>query len=364
MPIVSVKQLSLGAKLAEDVHTPLGGLLFPKGTVIEEKEREFLLAFQIIDVSIDEEREEKPSVKARTGKRDEQQDSTAPSAARNVEKTDIIRIYDKAVEKFRSLMLNVQAGADVPVLEVRQTITPLLEKVKERPDIAITMRKVTNAEQYLYEHAIAVGLISFTLAKWLNLPENEWMQVALAGTLVDIGKTKIDPRILWKPGKLTAEEFEEMKRHTIYGYQLIKQAKGVNEGVALAALQHHEREDGSGYPLGLVGKKLHLYSKIVAVADVYHAMCSNRLHQEAISPYLVVEQLITDSFGKLDPTIVHTFVSGITRFSVGTVVELSDGRIGKIVYADRNNPTRPMVETNDGVVNLQEARHLFIRQVM
>ncbi|OUQ85000.1 c-di-GMP phosphodiesterase, partial [Brevibacillus brevis] len=139
---------------------------------------------------------------------------------------------------------------------------------------------------------------------------------------------------------------------------------GLSEGVALAALQHHEREDGSGYPLGLPGSKLHLYSKIVAVADVYHAMSSDRVHQKALSPYQVVEQLVQDSFGKLDPTIVRSFVEGITQFAVGTLVELSDGTIGKIVFTDRNHPTRPMVETGGKIVNLVEARHLSIVRVM
>ncbi|MGW9128849.1 HD-GYP domain-containing protein, partial [Paenibacillus chitinolyticus] len=120
----------------------------------------------------------------------------------------------------------------------------------------------------------------------------------------------------------------------------------------------------SGYPLGLPGSKLHLYSKITAVADVYHAMCSDRVHQKALSPYQVVEQLVQDSFGKLDPTIVRTFVEGITQFAVGTVVELSDGTIGKIVFTDRNQPTRPMVETGGRIINLVDTRHLSITRVL
>lgn len=362
MPIVSVKKISPRARLAEDVHTPLGGLLFAKGTVIEEHERQFLEAFQIHEIVIEETNE----TGAVEGKKsaDGQEKTSQPSADKPTKKQDLETIYDQTVKTFRHLMRNIESGSPIPVLEVRKAITPLLESGKEHPDITITLRKVTNAEQYLYEHSIAVGLLSFILAQWLQMPEKEWMQVALAGTLVDIGKTKIDPQILWKPGKLTAEEFEEMKRHTVYGYQMIREATGLNEGVALAALQHHEREDGSGYPLGLTGQKLHLYSKVVAVADVYHAMCSNRIHQEATSPYLVVEQLLRDSFGKLDPRIVHTFVNGITRFSVGTVVKLSDGRVGKIVFTDQNHPTRPLIETSSGIVNLMEAKDLFIRQVM
>jgi HD-GYP domain-containing protein (c-di-GMP phosphodiesterase class II) len=230
--------------------------------------------------------------------------------------------------------------------------------------VLLSLTGNTNVDRYPYEHAVAVGLISYMIAKWMKVPQKEWMQIALAGTLLNIGLAKIDRRILSRPGKLSEREFEEMKQHTVYGYQMIKAAHGLNEGVALAALQHHEREDGSGYPMGLTGAKLHLYSKITAVADVFHAMCSDRVYQRAASPYIVVEQLMHDSFGKLDPNVVHTFVNGITQFAVGTLVELSDGKLGKIVFTDSKNPTRPMVETGDQIINLAENRHLSILKVV
>jgi len=364
LPILSVKKLTLGAKLSEDVHTMLGGLLFPKGTVITENELEILHAFLIEKVSVeevlvpDEKKEasleqEHSETKAVTGVR-------APNSKREFQQQ-----YDQAVSALKKMMTKVQGGMpNIPVMEVREVVAPMVRSVEEQPNFLLSLRRGSHVDSYRYEHAIAVGLISFMIAKWLKVPEKEWMQIALAGTLVDIGKTKIDQRILLKPGKLTPAEYEEMKKHTVYGYQLIKASPGLSEGVALAALQHHEREDGSGYPLGLPGSKLHLYSKIVAVADVYHAMCSDRVYQKAQSPYVVAEQLVEDSFGKLDPTIVYTFVNGITQFAIGTLVELSDGTFGKIVFTDRRHPTRPMVETNGKIVNLAVTRHVSIVQVI
>ncbi|MGD8190590.1 HD-GYP domain-containing protein [Brevibacillus ginsengisoli] len=361
MPIVTVKHLSLGAVLAEEVHTSLGGLLFPKGTVIQENEMEFLEAFQIEQVDVEE--LEAGKVEKNEESKAEKTDMKKP--AKKVEgKSTFEQKYDKAVHSLKNLLQQVQGGQNIPVMEVREAITPILQNVQDQPNIMLALSKVANIDTYTYEHSIAVGVFSYVIAKWMKVPEKEWMQIALAGTLLDIGKTKVDPKILWKPGKLTYNEFEEMKKHTLYGYQLIKASPGLNEGVALAALQHHEREDGSGYPLGLKGNQLHLYSKIVAVADVYHAMCSNRVYQQAASPYEVVDQLLQDSFGKLDPTIVHTFVNGITQFAVGTVVELSDGSLGKIVFTDRNYPTRPLVETNGDIINLADNRSLSIKRVI
>lgn len=365
VPIVDVKQLTVGMKLAEEVHTALGGLLFAKGTALFEKDIEYLEAFMIKQVHVEEAGEGGWSEPADPAKAEQPAVAVKVKVAVQKDKPEAFQqSFEKAVATLKNLLIRVQGGDNIPVMEVREVIAPILAQFQTQPQVMLSLRHFSRMDSYAYEHAIAVGIISYMIAKWIKVPEKEWMQVALAGTLLDVGKTKIDRRILQKPGKLTPEEFEEMKKHTVYGYQIIKASHGLSEGVALAALQHHEREDGSGYPLGLPGSKLHLYSKIVAVADVYHAMCSDRIYQKAQSPYLVVEQLVQDSFGKLDPGIVRAFVDGITQFAAGTIVELSDGTIGKIVFTDRNHPTRPMVETGGKIVNLAELRHLSIVKVM
>jgi len=358
MPIIAVKKLTNGVKLAEDVYTSLGGLIFAKGTPVSEREKEFLEAFLVDEVSVEEND---------TAQDEHKKEETVKEKESTVVKSKpdgFPQQFEKAIVLFKGLLQRVQGGQNIPVMEVREVISPILKQVQEQPNYLLALPKGSNVDSYAYEHSIAVGLLSYMIAKWMRVPEKDWMQVALAGTLLDVGKTKVHPRILQKPGKLTEQEFEEMKKHTVYGYQVIKASPGLSDGVALAALQHHEREDGSGYPLGLPGSKLHLYSKITAVADVYHAMSSDRIYRKAASPYMVVEQLIQDSFGKLDPTIVHTFVNGITQFSVGMAVELSNGTIGKIIFNDRNHPTRPMIESNGSIINLKDARQLSIVRVL
>ncbi|MEJ8547329.1 HD-GYP domain-containing protein [Brevibacillus borstelensis] len=362
MPIIEVKSTIAGATLAEDVHTMLGGILFVKGTTLYEKEVEVLQAFMVDRVVIEDNDESRTSASDET-RIDAGSSKTVASGTEAKEKLPFHTSFAKAVSTFKNLVIGVQGGQNIPVMEVREVITPLLQEVQDQPEFLLSLHRISRVDSYAYEHSIAVGLISYMIGRWIKIPEKEWMQVALAGTLLDIGKTRIDRRILQKPGKLTPEEFEEMKKHTVYGYQLIKASPGLSEGVALAALQHHEREDGSGYPLGLPGGKLHLYSKIVAVADVYHAMCSNRIYQKGKSSYVVAEQLLQDSFGKLDPHIVHTFVRRITDFAAGTVVELSDGTIGKVIFTDSKQPTRPMIEANGRIINLVENRSLSIVSV-
>lgn len=348
MPIVTVKKIPIGAKLAEDVRTSLGGLLFPKGSIIREKELEFLEAFQIREVVLE----------------DEETQTKENNLAEKKVKSDFDTVFDEAIKTLRDIISRVQKGNSVPVLEVRQMVESLLFHVKDKSNVFQILRKGIQLHSYQFEHSLAVGLLSYNIAKWMRIPEREWMQIALAGTLLDIGKTKIEPKILSKSGELTTEEFEEVKKHTIYGYELLKGVPGLSEGVALVALQHHEREDGSGYPLGLNGSKIHLYSKIVTVADVFHAMSSNRTYKKASSPFLVVEHLLQDSFGKLDPAVVSTFVNGITQFAAGTIVELNDGTVGRIILTDRNQPTRPLIEADGRMINLADSKHLYIQYII
>jgi HD-GYP domain-containing protein (c-di-GMP phosphodiesterase class II) len=361
MPIVDVKQIRAGAKLAEEVYTSLGGLLFAKGTILHEREKEILEAFLISRVEIEENED---NVRLEAERKEQPKAGAVSQKPSQGNKPSFHQSFDQAVAALRKLFIQVESGSSIPVMQIREVISPFILQFQDQPHVLLPLSRTTNVDRYPYEHAVAVGVISYMIAKWMKVPEKEWMQIALAGTLLDVGKARIDHRILSKPGKLSADEFEEMKRHTLYGYQIIKAAHGLNEGVALAALQHHEREDGSGYPMGLPGSKLHLYSKITAVADVYHAMCSDRVYQKAASPYIVAEQLVHDSFGKLDPIVVHTFVKGITQLAVGTLVELSDGKLGKIVFTDSKNPTRPMVETGGKIVNLAETRQLSIVKVV
>ncbi|MFF2586309.1 HD-GYP domain-containing protein [Peribacillus butanolivorans] len=125
--------------------------------------------------------------------------------------------------------------------------------------------------EYTYKHNIGVGIIATYLGTKLGLSKESLSDLTMAAILHDVGKTRIPERLLEKTGKLTATEYDEIKRHTIYGYELLKSIPGIPPSIALTALQHHEREDGQGYPHKLKGSNIYYLSKIVAIADVFHA---------------------------------------------------------------------------------------------
>jgi putative nucleotidyltransferase with HDIG domain len=222
---------------------------------------------------------------------------------------------------------------------------------------------VEQLDDHTYSHSINVSLICSAICQWLNLEQEAAKEIIVAGLLHDIGKSRINPDILNKPDKLTPPEWEEMKKHTIYGYRLLEEAQA-SYNVRIGALFHHERMDGKGYPTGLPGPEIPLTAKIIAVADVYDAMTSKRSYRSRNCPFQVIDKLQSDFYNVLDTQILLTFLSRIAECYVGDMVQLSDGRTGQVVLINRLQPSRPMVRTRDGIINLFEETGINISEIV
>ena len=332
MATVTLSQVKLGDKIGEDVLTPLGGVLFHKGKIVTQKEIEIMQAFLIQYVAV---HTDQPAQKERE---DGTEHQTHQEAAAPVSASPLHDEYDKMLELLRQVYNSHVAGQSMPVMDIRKQLEKLLEHIKSYNVLTFVPRQFAERD-YLLHNGVTAAMTAYLFAQWTGFPQKDWMQLAFAGLLHDIGNMRIDKSILTKPNTLSLDEKEEMQRHTVLGYQLLKNVPSLNEGVKLAALQHHEKVDGTGYPLGIDATQIHPYSKIIAIVDIFHAMTLNKAYRKAASPYLVLEQIQSDSFGKLDPGYVSIFVERATQFHNGTVVRLSDERIGEIVFSDR--VTRP-----------------------
>lgn len=365
MGAVTLSQLKLGDKLAEDVLTPLGSVLFHKGHIIQSRELDILQAFLIRQVEVSDPPGKQDAAKpAAKSAADEAGAAVAqPKEAAGAAVTSFEAEYDRLVLLLKKSFQSVSAASALPVLDLRKQLEIVLSLISQYNPLTFVPRSFQESD-YWYHNSAASALTSYLIAQWSGIPQKDWMQLALAGLLHDIGNVKLDPSILHKPSKLTAEETEEMMRHTKMGYQLLKNVAALNEGVKLTALQHHEREDGTGYPLNIMAESIHPYAKIVAIADIFHAMTMSKAYRKGQSPYLVLEQIKSDAFGKLDPGFVTVFVDKVTQFVNGTKVRLSDGRVGEIIFSDRVYPTRPWVSVGGTIVNLTVERQLYILEVL
>lgn len=271
---------------------------------------------------------------------------------------------NEAVEQSMELFHEVRDKKKVPLGELRRNVIPLLLEVSHDTNMIRLFASLHSMDDYTYRHNIAVGVVSSLIGNWMELEQQELLQLTTAALLHDVGKMLIPQHILNKPGKLTSEEYEVMKSHTVHGYEILKKTVGVNHRQALVALQHHERMDGSGYPFGITEHKIDLFSRIVSVADIFHAMTSKRVYRNPSPFYEVLYQMEHDMFGVLDPFVTKLFIEKTMSSLIGNSVLLTDGRTGIIQLIHSNDPTHPLIQVDDYFLDLRSEPLVHIEQIL
>lgn len=375
MVFIPISQAKPGDQLEQDVITGLGGVIMNKGRTLSVRDLDVLDAFMIKSVAV---ASSYPTpVMDSVGTRADAPDSknsepTIPQASsRQTSQFQHDAGFVESWLQMVNLLKNVYktvGATKLPILELRQQMEWLLGQSEHYSPVCfhpqIKEMLQGNEEDYVYHKSAAVALTSYLIGQWSGYPSKEGMQIALSGLLHDIGKAKVDSDIWSKKGTLTENEKIEMRRHTHYGYELLRNVPAINDGVKLAALQHHERIDGSGYPLGVTGERIHPYAKIVAIADIFHAMTQNRIYKRASSPYIALERLKEESFGQLDPQLVRTFIHKVGQMHQNAFVKLNDGRVGRIVFTEDSHLTRPWVSVDGSIVQLTQERQIWIEEVL
>jgi len=215
-------------------------------------------------------------------------------------------------------------------------------------------------DNYTYSHSIHVAFYALLIGKWIHMSDCEILEVMQAGLLHDIGKVKIPKEILNKKCKLTDTEFVIIKQHSSIGYELLENSDMVSDSVKEAVLTHHERIDGSGYPAALTGINIGKYAKIIAVADVYDAMTSNRPYKRGVTPFEAFDMFTTMGTSTFEPSIVIPFLLNISSHLIGAKVKLSNGETGEVVYIPSNNLGKPIICINSSYIEISPNSNLHI----
>lgn len=272
--------------------------------------------------------------------------------------------YKKSVESFKRIFKSTKMGKKILSDELDDCITPLLEEVKTCNNVAKRLWQMETCDEYTYEHSIHVCMLSALLGKWLGFPEESLHELSKAGLLHDIGKINIPDEILNKEGELTEDEFKIMKTHPTLGYVLLMNNVGFTENLLNGVLQHHERYDGNGYPSGIKGKEIIRHARVIAIADVYAAMISDRVYRKGKSPFEAARVIMDGSFGYLDPYYSMVFLNKISQFYVGNIVKLTTGEIGEVVLIQRNEPARPLVNVEGKFIDLLKDNNIEIEEII
>jgi len=318
MKKVTVDELKPGMKLAKDIILNDGRFLLLKGFTLKERYIDKIRLYDIPYVYVEKE----------------------------VEKVQYFNeeiIYSETFHNVNNIMKSVRNGGSIDVSSVKSTVSKIVQSIFNNDNVFMKLSGIRDIDNYTYLHSIDVCIYSIIAGKSLNLLPDMLNNLALGALLHDIGKCKIPPEILNKPAKLSESEFEIMKKHTEYGYDILRKTPGLSEDVARIALNHHEHWDGAGYPRGLKGEEIDLLSRIVAITDVYDALTADRVYRRRFMPHKAVEYLISNSRAQFDPQILNIFMDNIAVYPPDIIVMLSTGEIGKVVKSKGPPSIRPKI---------------------
>lgn len=248
---------------------------------------------------------------------------------------------------FKRLMDDAGKKRLVSTYHLGKTFRPLMEDVisdlGRHPDAMIMLTNISVTDNYLFQHSINVCVYATMLGLSFGYGKDELMTLGLGAMLHDIGKTQVPLDILRKPGKLTDAEFAEMKKHAIYGYQLLKDEPNVPLLSAHCAFQHHERINGSGYPRGIAGTDIHEYARWIGLVDSYDAMTTHRSYRNAVLPHEALEILFTGAGTLYDQEKIALFRDKIALYPIGVTVTLNTGETAVVVDLNASAAHRPIV---------------------
>ena len=360
MPRVLTQDLVPGMVTAEDIYTFSNQLILPVDFELTDKSITMLEFYSILSVRVKD-------------------DSASIAEAEHITHAD--SIYSEKVRATQAFK-EFKATFENSVGTVKNALNDLVERnAPLNTDVLMSeasrlvagstsgihifdmLHNLRQFDDPTYAHCINVSLICHVFGMWLGFPEEDLEILTMAGMLHDVGKLKIPENIITKPDKLNDAEYAKIKTHTIEGYNILKNLP-IDDRIKKAALMHHEKCDGTGYPLGLVGERIDDFAKIVAIADVYDAMTSARVYRGPLCPFKVISIFESEGYQKYDSKYILTFLEYIVNTYLNNRVRLSNGLEGDIVLINKLDLAHPMVHCGDQFIDLSHEHGISIEAIL
>ncbi len=335
MKLMSVNESILGLKAARNIYSSDGTLLLAAGFEVKEAYLKRLNEMGIYSVYIDD-------------------------GVREVEVEDVVseRTRLEALKMTRETMTRMGAGAKSGIDEISKVMDDLMDELMANPAMMLNLVDIRSMNDYTFGHCVGVAVLALMTAINLGYNQFDLKKLGMGALFHDIGKIKIPDKILYKPGALSPLEWEEMKRHASIGFELLRERGDFNIVSAHVAFQHHEKLDGTGYPRAIRGQEIHEYARVVALADVYDAVTTDRPYRPRKLPHQAVLIIRDGIRTQFDPDIVPAFISNIAIYPVGTILVLNTGEKARVIEVNKRYPASPVVRviTAPGGAPVEEGR--------
>ena len=329
---MKTEDLPSGRVVDQTILDASGKALFEKGSFLDDFQIEGLIRDGITEIYVQDEEpsdKEKPEViidknVQETIDRAREDDRSGINLSENVK---------HRVNRGMQYLFSNEAS-DNFASETENITGELMKALANNNTIAVDIGTLKISDEYTFKHSVDVATMAMVIAKRYGLDEKSVRDVGIAGLLHDVGKIKIPNEILNKPSRLTDEEFQVMKQHARFGYEMLKEKNGFDQSILMGVLQHHEKLNGGGYPNGLKESDIHLYAKIIAVADIFDSLVTKRSYKKGFSKRDAIEMIMAMT-SELDIFVMQSFLDSVILYPVDSIVSLSNGEKAKVV---KNNP--------------------------
>jgi len=318
---VSLDNIQSGVILAKTVMTLEGRVLLASGTVLTEEYKKKLIANGITEIYIEDE------------------------ISKGIHIPEVVReeIVTEAKRKIKLMMTNPSIKTSIDGQQVMEIVDSIITSLLSDKDIVANLSDIRSVDDYTFSHSVNVCILSLIIGIGFGYSIDQLKELGVGSILHDIGKVMIPGEILKKPVQLNNKEFEEIKKHTVYGYELLKKNKGITTLASYISLEHHERMDGSGYPHKLKGDDINKAARIVAVSDVYDALTTDRVYRKKLMSHEVIDYITALGSHHFDQEVVDVFIRFIAYYPVGMGVILNTGERGIVKEYNKKYPVRPVV---------------------
>ncbi|MDF3000581.1 MAG: hypothetical protein K0Q48_700 [Bacillota bacterium] len=324
MRFVPTYCLREGMILGDNLYNNYGDLMLTRGTVLSREYVKAIERLQYNGVYIEDD------------------------ISKDIQIINIINdsVRAQTVKGIKDIFIHCEKGSPEVKTDIKSAklqIENIVDQIFANKHLMVNMIDMKVFDDYTYYHSVNVAVLSIVLGVALDLERDQLCNLGFAALLHDIGKVFINKDVLNKPGKLNPAEFEEIKTHSLLGCNHIKKGYGVSNSSYMGILDHHEKYEGGGYPNNLKGDKISWYGRIIAVADVYDALTSDRPYRKAMLPSDAMEYIMASTMSLFDPKVVEVFVKKIAPYPIGTCVRLSNGLTGIVVENYEELCMRPRV---------------------
>jgi len=286
----------------------------------------------------------------------------------------LIEVHKEACDAITNVYNSIKAEEIFTTDQIEVSLSKIIDLMKENKNIFLFLYGLDEGKNYLVVHSVNVTFYSLLIGMALKYTPVKLRELGLGTMLIDAGMVKMPAYIIHKQSNLTDHEFNQIKTHPLLGYRALRQLGKVPEKSANICLQHHEQFDGKGYPRGLKGTQIDEYARIASISDSYEAQIASRSYRKRLFFYHAMKNLLSSGINRFDPVILRVFLSRMSVYPIGSIVELNDNSVGIVVGSVPQKPLRPLVKLifdseknpieETLIINLLEESSLYITRAM